>query len=66
MEVFLLKTEDIKITKEEEGVGLLKNKGYHITFAESCTAGLASARLVMYRMFFCSGCKFFTYGIVAK
>lgn len=41
-----MKTEDIKITKEEEVVRLLKDKGYHITFAESCTAGLASARLV--------------------
>ncbi len=31
---------------EEKLVQQLKSKGYHITFAESCTAGLAAARLV--------------------
>ncbi len=31
---------------EEQLVMILKEKGWHITFAESCTAGLASARLV--------------------
>lgn len=32
--------------KEENVVELLKQKGFHIAFAESCTAGLAAARLV--------------------
>lgn len=31
---------------EEKVVDLLIEKGYHISFAESCTAGLCSARLV--------------------
>ncbi|MBO4862798.1 MAG: CinA family protein [Eubacterium sp.] len=31
---------------EYELVRKLKEKGYHITFAESCTAGLAASRLV--------------------
>ena len=30
----------------EEAVALLKQKGWHISFAESCTAGLAAATLV--------------------
>ena len=30
----------------EETVALLKQKGWHISFAESCTAGLAAATLV--------------------
>ncbi len=34
------------ITKEEKVVNLLMEKDYHIVFAESCTAGLAAARLV--------------------
>ncbi len=33
-------------TKEERVIDLLKAKKFHITFAESCTAGLAAARLV--------------------
>ena len=32
--------------KEDKVVVELKKKGYHISFAESCTAGLAAARLV--------------------
>ena len=32
--------------KEDRVVVALKKKGYHISFAESCTAGLAAARLV--------------------
>ena len=31
---------------EEKVVAALQQKGYHIAFAESCTAGLAAARLV--------------------
>lgn len=31
---------------EYEAARLLKEKGYHIVFAESCTAGLAASRLV--------------------
>lgn len=31
---------------EEQVVSLLQEKGYHISFAESCTGGLCSARLV--------------------
>ena len=31
---------------EEQVVSLLREKGYHISFAESCTGGLCSARLV--------------------
>ncbi len=34
------------LTKEETVINLLKAKKFHITFAESCTAGLAAARLV--------------------
>ncbi len=34
------------MTKEEKLVNLLAERGYHIVFAESCTAGLAAARLV--------------------
>lgn len=33
-------------TPEEKVVALLQEKGYHISFAESCTGGLCSARLV--------------------
>ncbi|MBP3617881.1 MAG: CinA family protein [Lachnospiraceae bacterium] len=33
-------------TSEEKVVALLQEKGYHISFAESCTGGLCSARLV--------------------
>src|SRR4051812_44252699 len=31
---------------EDKLVNLLINKGYHIAFAESCTGGLAAARIV--------------------
>ena len=34
------------MNKEERLVELLKSRGYHISFAESCTAGLAASRLV--------------------
>ena len=34
------------MSTEEKVVKLLIEKGYHISFAESCTAGLCSARLV--------------------
>jgi len=34
------------MNKEETLVSILMEKGYHIVFAESCTAGLAAARLV--------------------
>jgi len=34
------------MTKEEQVVALLKSKNLRISFAESCTAGLAAARLV--------------------
>lgn len=34
------------MTKAEQVVAWLKEKGWHISFAESCTAGLAAARLV--------------------
>lgn len=34
------------MNKEETLVNILMEKGYHIVFAESCTAGLAAARLV--------------------
>ncbi len=34
------------MTDTEKVVSLLKEKGYHISFAESCTAGLAAAELV--------------------
>ncbi len=34
------------ITNEEKTVALLKEKGFHISFAESCTAGLAVGALV--------------------
>ena len=34
------------MTNEEKVVAALKAKGLHISFAESCTAGLASGRLV--------------------
>ena len=33
-------------TLEEQVVSLLQKKNYHISFAESCTGGLCSARLV--------------------
>ncbi|MDD5901248.1 MAG: CinA family protein [Lachnospiraceae bacterium] len=35
-----------KETIEERVVALLQEKGFHISFAESCTGGLCSARLV--------------------
>ncbi len=34
------------MTREEALVALLREKGYHISFAESCTAGLLAATLV--------------------
>lgn len=34
------------LTLEEQVVALLQEKGFHISFAESCTGGLCSARLV--------------------
>lgn len=34
------------MTNQEKVVAKLKEKGFHISFAESCTAGLAAARLV--------------------
>ena len=33
-------------TLEEQVVSLLQKKNFHISFAESCTGGLCSARLV--------------------
>lgn len=35
-----------KRTIEEQVVALLQEKGFHISFAESCTGGLCAARLV--------------------
>ena len=35
-----------KMTLEERVVSLLQEKNFHISFAESCTGGLCSARLV--------------------
>jgi nicotinamide-nucleotide amidase len=35
-----------KMTNEESIVSLLEERKWHISFAESCTAGLAAARLV--------------------
>lgn len=35
-----------EITKEEKLVALLMKKGYHIAFAESCTGGMAAAKLI--------------------
>lgn len=40
------KPEDKVISPEDRLVGLLMEKNLHITFAESCTAGLCSGRLV--------------------
>ncbi len=34
------------LTLEEQVVSLLQKKGFHISFAESCTGGMCSARLV--------------------
>lgn len=40
------KPVDKELSKEEKLVNLLMRKNLHITFAESCTAGLCSGRLV--------------------
>ena len=39
-------TEDEEVSLEETVVRLLKERGYTISFAESCTGGMVSARLV--------------------
>ena len=36
----------IEMTTVEKVIKILKEKGWHISFAESCTAGLAAGRLV--------------------
>ena len=35
-----------EMSKEEKLVAVLMKKGYHIAFAESCTGGMAAARLI--------------------
>ena len=44
MSEMIYKEQDLNI--EDEIVHVLKESGYRITFAESCTAGLAAGRLV--------------------
>lgn len=41
-----IREENIKEKKEEQLVKILKEKGWHISFAESCTGGMAAARLI--------------------
>ena len=41
-----MENQTFEISPEERLVKLLKSKGYHISFAESCTGGLVSASLV--------------------
>ena len=41
-----MKEKDMPFTLEEQVVSILQKRGFHISFAESCTGGLCSARLV--------------------
>ena len=41
-----MENQSFEFSPEEKLVKLLKSKGYHISFAESCTGGLVSASLV--------------------
>lgn len=41
-----MENQILEFSPEEKLVKLLKSKGYHISFAESCTGGLVSASLV--------------------
>ncbi len=41
-----MENQACEFSPEEKLVNLLKSKGYHISFAESCTGGLVSASLV--------------------
>jgi nicotinamide-nucleotide amidase len=38
--------DNIILSNEEKVISHLKARGYHISFAESCTGGLASAKLI--------------------
>ena len=52
---------------EDKLVNLLINKGYHIAFAESCTGGLAAARIVnVANASNVLNCSFITYSNEAK
>ena len=52
---------------EDKLVNLLINKGYHIAFAESCTGGLAAARIVnVANASKVLNCSFITYSNDAK
>lgn len=42
----MMEEKDNTMTLEEQVVSLLQKRGFHISFAESCTGGMCSARLV--------------------
>ena len=41
-----MESDKKEMSKEEKLVAVLMKKGYHIAFAESCTGGMAAARLI--------------------
>ena len=41
-----MESDKKEMSKEEKMVAVLMKKGYHIAFAESCTGGMAAARLI--------------------